>query len=170
MAGEMRGTFLGREFLTWLWFESERSGGTVNSEQFGAVRVDFGQRLSLQSTSGAREGSTVKAEAPGETEEARSALRTGKQVTTARLFVATADREFWLSIDADTFTFSGVKLPSVLGGKDDNKVDERLLLLDELEGVVDELYMIFIKLRADPQAWPDIREGIHQWVLAQPTA
>lgn len=159
-----RFSFLGREFLTWLWFEGERRNGRVATETFGDVGVDFGQRLVLESGGDIREGSTVQAEAPTMTEEARTALRTGKKVRRAKILLDVGERHYELSLDAETLTFTGVKLPAVLGGDDPQKVDERLRLLDELESLVDELYLTFIKLRKDPVAWNEVSHAMRQWV------
>lgn len=159
-----RFAFLGREFLTWLWFESERNNGMVEAANVGAIRVEFGQRLVLESGGNVREGSTVQAEAPHQTEEARTALRVGKKVTRARLILERGERQFQLGIDAESLTYSGVKLPSELSGKDDQRLDERLKLLDELEGMVDDLYMTFVMLRRDEKAWGKVREDIRTWV------
>jgi hypothetical protein len=161
-----RFAFLGREFLTWLWFESARNQGMVDATNVGAVRVEFGQRLVLESSGNIREGSTVSAEAPHQTEEARTALRVGKKVTRARLILELGERQFQLGIDAESLTFSGVKLPTTLEGKDDQRLDERLRLLDELEAVVDDLYLTFVNLRRDTEAWGRVREDIRTWVLA----
>lgn len=159
-----RFAFLGREFLTWLWFQAERSQGMIQATNLGAVRVEFGQRLVLESGGNIREGSTVSAEAPSETEEARTALRTGKQVSRARLILEHGERQFQLGIDAETFTFSSCKLPTLLAGDDAQRIDERIKLLDELEGIVDDLYLTFIHLRRDPEAWRLVGEELRTWV------
>lgn len=160
-----RFAFLGREFLTWLWFEAERSGGAVQVESLGPVRVEFGQRLVLESGGAVREDSTVKAEAPSLAEEARTALRVGKKVSRARLLVDVGERHFELGIDAETLTLSGVKLPTLLAGEDAQRLEERLHLIDEVENIVDELYMTFIRLRKDADTWAPVREALRAWVL-----
>ena len=159
-----RFSFLGREFLTWLWFETERTGGKIETANFGPVGVEFGQSLKLETGGGIKEGSTVQAEAPSQAEEARTALRVGKKVSRARLHIDLGERQYAFGIDAETLTLSGVKLPTLLAGDDPQKLDERLRLLDELESVVDELYVGFVNLRRDPAAWPEIADAIRSWV------
>lgn len=159
-----RFSFLGREFLTWLWFEAERNGGGVDTPTFGRVGVDFGQRLTLETGGNIKEGSTVQADAPSEAEEARTALRTGKKVARARLMLDIGERQYQVGLDAETLTFAAAKLPSVLGSKDESAVDERLRLLDELEAIVDELYVGFVRLRMAEPTWAPIRESMRAWV------
>ena len=56
----MKFAFLGREFLTWLWFEAEHNSSRIETPQFGPVTVEFGQRLVLTSGGNVPEGSTVQ--------------------------------------------------------------------------------------------------------------
>lgn len=162
-----RFSFLGREFLTWLWFESERTGGRIDTPSWGAVGVEFGQRLTLETAGTIKEGSTVQAEAPSQAEEARTALRVGKKVSKARLHLDLGERQYAFGIDAESLTLSGVKLPTLLAGDDPQKLDERLRLLDELESVLDELYVSFVQLRRDRERWPATAEAIRGWVKSE---
>lgn len=159
-----RFAFLGREFLTWLWFASETNNGFIEVPDLGNVRVEFGQRLTLESAGNVREGSTVSADAPSQTEEARTALRVGKKVARARLLLDLGERHFEVGLDAETLTFAGAKLPALMAGDDAMKVQERLHLLDELEAIVDTLYVMFIRLRRDEEQWAPVREAMRTWV------
>lgn len=159
-----RFSFLGREFLTWLWFEAERNGGKVAAGELGEIGVTFGQRLSLETGGGVREGSTVQSDAPAEAEEARTALRTGKKVARARLFLEVGERQYQVGLDAETLTFGNAKLPVLLGKGEANALDERLALLDELEAVMDALFVGFVRLRKDDAGWAPVRDEMRQWV------
>jgi len=156
--------FLAREFLTWVWFEAQRGGGGVHLDGVGRVRLDFTRRLRLESPGGAAEATAVAAELPTLADEARVALQTGKKVASTTLLLDVEERHFEVAIEAETFTFRGVKLPTVLGTSDGERLDERLALLDELEAVVDGLYVAFARQRLDRQAWPEVRAAMHRWV------
>ncbi len=160
-----RYAFLGREFLTWLWYAAESGNGMVAIEADVEVRVDFARRLVLETGGGVREGSTVQADAPSLAEESRTALRTGKKVAAARLVLDIDGRTFEVGLNADTFALSGVKVPSVLADGDGDRIDERLGLLDEVETLLDGLYIRFIRLRVSDQ-WPESRTAIRDWILA----
>ena len=151
---------LSREFLTWMWFESERNNGRVDLEDVSAVGVEFAHRLTLESPGAAREGHTVSADAPSEAEEARVALRTGKKVASSRLLLHVGERQFELSISAETFVFSGVKLPTLLTAGDDDRLSERLALIEELEALLDGLYLQYARLRLDETRWRSTRAAI----------
>lgn len=159
-----RYTYLGREFLTWLWFATERDNGRVEVEGQGAVGVEFCDRLTLGSDGEDAETSVVKAMAPLETEEARTSLRSGKKVDQAFLKLMVGEREYQLTLLAANYTFCNVKLPSTLGSDDSQVARERLFLLNELESIVDGLYLTFMLLRRDPEAWATVRDEMGAWV------
>lgn len=160
-------SYLSREFLTWLWFESHRKGSLVHLEGTGQLRVDFARRLSLESGGAARERSAVTADLPTLAGEAHAALRAGKKVASTTLLLDVGERHFEVSVDAETFTFRGVKLPTVLATSDVERLDERLALLDELEAILDGLYVAFARLRSDAERWHAVRQELHGWVLRQ---
>ncbi len=160
-----RFAYLGREFLTWLWFEAEHNGGKVEGGELGPIGVTFGQRLTLETGGNVREGSTVQADAPAEAEEARTALRVGKKVARARLFLDVGERQYQVSLDAETLTFANAKLPVLLGKGESHAIDERLALLDELEAVIDQLFVGFVNLRKSEASWAPVREAMRQWVV-----
>lgn len=157
---------LGREFLTWLWFESERNGGQVLLDGVGPIGIELTRRLALETGGAAGENSTVSADAPTEVEEARVALRTGKKVSSTRLLVEVGERQFELSIHGESFVFSGVKLPTLLTDVGDERLAERLQLIEELEAIVDGLYVQFARTRLDADNWPKTRAAMARWVLA----
>ncbi len=157
---------LGREFLTWLWFESERNHGRVNLDGVGPIGVELTRRLALETGGAAGENSTVSADTPTVVEEARVALRTGKKVASTRLLLEVGERQFELAIHGESFVFSGVKLPTLLTAAEDERLAERFALIEELEAIVDGLYVQFARLRLDPDAWPETRAAMARWVLA----
>lgn len=162
MAGDV--TFLGREFLTWLWYASEQGDGRVTLRDDRQVVVALTQRMVLQSETGEVEGHTVKSSAPGLAEEARTALRVGKTVTAARLLLGVGDRAFEVGFDAASFALSGAKLPSVMSTQEAARIDDRLELLAELEGLLDGLFITFLSIRRDEAAWLAEHGKIAAWM------
>ena len=130
-------SFIGREFLTWLWFVTEKGGPTIQIDGVGAVVVTFTKRLQLSSLGAMREDSTVVSEAPSLADEARTALKTGKKVAKASLMLDLDERHFELTVDATTFAFTGVKLPTVLKDDEAIRLADRLAALDEMEDVAE---------------------------------
>ena len=156
--------FLAREFLTWLWYEAARGGGAVLLPGKGPVRVDFARSLRLESPGAGGEATAVNADLPTLADEARVALQTGKKVASTTLLLDVGERHFEVAIHAETFTFRGVKLPTVLAPGEGEQLDERLALLDELEAVVDGLYAAYARQRLDKATWPQVRAAMQRWV------
>ncbi len=157
---------LGREFLTWLWYAAESNADVVDVDGVGFVRVLFAQRMLLTSLGPAQENSSIASDSPALTDEARAALKTGKKVAKATLLLDLDERHFEVTVDAATFALSGVKLPTVISDHEEERLAERLSLLDELESVLDGLYLQFARLRLDEPAWYQTRVAMHAWVTS----
>ncbi len=153
----------GREFLTWLLYQAERGSGRIELDGVGPVGVAFARRLVLDAGGVAPDHATISADAPGDAEEARTSLRLGKQVASARLLIEVGERAFELSLQASTFVFTGVKLPTVTETGEHERLAERLLLLEELEAIIDGFYVQFARLRLDDAAWAEVRQAMHRW-------
>ena len=166
-AGELQETrrFLGREFLAWLWFETELFETRFSIDGFGDCEVWLERSLALES-SGEREveKSKLTGEAPSGRPEAREALRQGKLPTQAKLVVKRGEQDFSLVLDADTLGLSGVKIPALLKGEGDEPFYERIQLIEELEGAVEALYRSFLVLRLDASWGRTVMPAIRAWM------
>lgn len=160
--------FLGREFLTWLWFQSDTQSGLVEPADGGsAVEVWFVDRLTL---SGGGQGSSrvvVRSEEPGASWEARTALRAGKKVEQACLRIVREQREWGLIITGSTLAVSSVKLPAILTREEDDQTQERFHLLDQIDELVGALFVRFMKLRFDRSNWTAEVEAMRSWVAEE---
>jgi hypothetical protein len=124
--------FLGREFLTWLWYRSELQEGLFRLGEDRTIEVWFDARLTLEALGDIKEQNVIKSESPTETEEARASLQTGKQVKEARLRVVYDQKQWTATIKADDLSLHGLKLPAVLSREEDDQVYERFDLLEEI--------------------------------------
>lgn len=168
-----RFTFLGSEFLTFLWFQAEANGDGFVTLGSDPCRVEFDQSLTMVSGGNVIESATLKSDSPSHTEEARTALRQGKKVAKARIVLEHGERQYQFTIAAEGLVLSGVKLPTILGGKSDAAaadgmaaVQERMLLLDELEGLIDSMYVGFCALRSSGVHWDVACQKVRAWVQA----
>lgn len=152
-----------REFLTWLWFESERGHGSIELDGVGKVGVAFTRRLTLDASGGTVDGAIVSGDAPGEAEEARTSLRLGKQVASARLLLELGERHFELSVSASTFMMTGVKLPTLLQTGEQERLSERMMLIEEVESLFDGLFVKFARCRLDDTLWGETRAAMYDW-------
>jgi len=155
--------FLGGEFLTWLWYHSEQTEGRFKlGERY--IEVYFDAKLVLEATGDIRETSSIKSECPTETEEARASLQSGKHVSEARLRVVAEQKQWTVTVKASDLSLGGVKIPALLSREDDDKVYERLYLLEELEDLLDDLFNLFLDERLDEDGWQSAVETLRAWV------
>ncbi len=176
--------FLGPEFLTWLWINSEINGNLLNikpmavngqaPESFpSAVELWFESRLTLESGEGL-EKKSVTCQTPGaEWAEAHTALRQGKKLTRGRLKIRTEEKEWGLTIAADTLTPQAVKFPKTFTEgeeEEDSEVGrfmERVALLNELTAIIESLYRQFLELRLSQDWTMTELPRLNHWLEAQ---
>ncbi|MEW6263296.1 MAG: hypothetical protein AB1641_09475 [Thermodesulfobacteriota bacterium] len=145
--------FLGLEFLTWVWYQSEINSGLLNVPGHGPVEIWFEDKMVLESGSGdARQTVTCQGRNL-DLVEARTALREGKKVSQARLRLAYESREWRVTVKAEGLELTGIKPPPTLDPSEEEpdglmgRMLERLAGLRELTGLLDCLFKQFLALR-----------------------
>jgi len=154
----------GQDFLTWLWFFSEARGGMLKLPSGGdfAVMIE-GPLTFVMEGQGAHE-MVLRRGTPQISAEAKIALLSGKKLRKARLLVARGQDTWQVTLDADAFTFRGLKLPE--GEKVDpaGRFQERMTSLSTFTTAFLEIFDRFMKERLDDKAWDKTRGDIHRWV------
>ncbi|HAN32312.1 MAG TPA: hypothetical protein DCQ06_12010 [Myxococcales bacterium] len=178
--------WFGSEYLTWLWFASERDGAAfeLDGKQFHLEFVDVIELLRRDAIDEAGKRTTIRQPDPTATYEARAALLQGKKVEKTRICITLEGRIYWVTIDSGLHSVHGarppqtVKPPSLAAQLRDpteaaNELaaarEERLGNLHELERVLDHLVEYFAELRVDPDRWPETYERICKWVQSEPS-
>ena len=165
MADKLRRTeFLGREFLTWLMVRSACDEGVFRLDDGTVIEVFFERAVTLEGDNPAREMVAIKVDDPTESEEVRLALRLGKRVAKARLMVLVAGHEFSLSLDGATLLMRSVRLPEALSTDYAEVMTERSLLSRELEDAIHKLFLQFVRVRLDHDAWGREAHIVRTWV------
>jgi hypothetical protein len=171
--------FVGREFLLWLWFESEVFDATLQTKEHGEFGLWLEERLTL---SYMKESTRIIAPMPGLGIEAKAALQRGQLPESAGLRIAYKDAETRLQLNAERLAITGLRLATVLdqveeeepnplleaprGGagkgkgksadleaeQDAEVFYERMRLTTEIEDVLSTLYRDFLALRLN-NAW-----------------
>lgn len=104
----------GRDFLTWLWFQSETSS-KISFKQYGTFELFVDGPFTLAFGEEIEEGgaaeTVVRKGNPARSAEVKAALAIGKKLRKAKITLA-RDKEIWkFTFDADTFSFTGFSLP-----------------------------------------------------------
>lgn len=162
-----RKRFLGPEFLLWLWHRSDEGDGLMRAGDED-IELFFDDQLILEAHLAEAEQSRLKGGAPAYSPEAYQALQQGKRVSKAKLRIVKDTREWVFSVDAESFSFSTVKIPSVLSEEEFEKFLERMYLIEELDALWASLYNSFLELRLTDE-WPKERARMARWI-AEPVS
>ena len=100
--------FVGREWLLWLWFETEVFEATLSTKAHGQFGLWLEGRLVM---SAGQEATAIKGTQPGNHREAKESLLRGKLPDAASLHLSWADHEATFTIKAEKMALSGLKLP-----------------------------------------------------------
>jgi hypothetical protein len=159
--------FLGREFMTWLVYQAARGEATFEDDA-GEMVFAFGGRVRLAGAAGDVADAVLKGRSPAGSVELLSAIGAGRTLREAELRVtrgatrhAKDEREFRFTLVGETLDFKGVKLPARLKDDEDDRLGERMALLEELESCVQAAFQAFLRERLRP-GWqrstvPDMR-------------
>jgi hypothetical protein len=161
--------FLGSEFLTWFWFESEVFEGTLSATDEGTFGLWLEGQITLEGLLESKEQSKLRGVAPASTPEAREALRQGKLPTQAKVRLERNEQGFGFVFQAESLGLTGVKIPQTL--KEEKDEDEafydRMARIEELEAIVGALYKDFIALRLTA-AWDShVLPAMRAWVAGE---
>jgi hypothetical protein len=159
--------FLGREFLTWLLWRADRGEASFASDE-GDFTLAFGGRTRLLGVGADVTDAVLKGRSPAHGVEVRAGLGAGRTLREAELRLTRGDREFRFTIIAETLDLKGVKLPARLdddGDAETDRLNERLLLLDELEKAISVAYLQFVKDRTRPVWDRSVVPALRSWVV-----
>lgn len=159
--------FLGEEFLTWLSFRLDSQGGHFALAKSGDVDVWIDDRVLLteRGVENAAETS-VKGGDPARAPETQAALAGGKMFARARVGVRKQDKEWSLTLDNQLVT-RGLKLPALMTDEADEKLFERVALLEELNLVFDELFEEFCDVRFGELWEKSVLPAMRKWAHGQ---
>ena len=165
---EAKNPVLGQDFLTWLWFKSEKSGWLFKLPDGSEVNVYLEQKISVRGGEG-EDAETATVSGPhAQFAEARLGVKSGKRVDRA-LIRCEQDGETWtVTVKADDFTLNSLRTPkmetrSEEGDDPDAKVLEKLYLVEKCAGFFDALYSQFLTVRLS-QGWTGELSDFAEWL------
>lgn len=160
------------DFLTWLWYRTEESGGDLALEGGSPVVLWVEDRLRLVGLDGESHDVTLKTGDVGKSPEAASALAGKKQVAEARFGLIREDREYFFLIKAETFDLCGLKAPKAMTAAENEDGWAAAALVRtggvrEVAEVMDGLYAEYLGLRLsgawERETYPDLQ----RWAAAK---
>src|SRR5262249_53029337 len=101
--------FVGREFLLWLWFESEVFEATLSTKEHG----DFGLWIEKQRVlSEGKEATRIKGATPSASREPKESLLRGKLPESAGIHLSMGEKEMTFTLKAEQLAVAGLSLPT----------------------------------------------------------
>lgn len=156
-------TYLGREFVTWLWFLCEVEGGHFALPS-GDIELVAEDNLVLVGHEDEDSATQVKGGCPTLRPEAASALAAGMTVRRVRMIAARDERQWTFTLDAETLDLKGVKVPAVDAEDPLEQLAERLESAEELRLAVDEMFASFLSIRLTNQ-WDEVEAPrMRDWI------
>ena len=161
---EAVGSEAGQDFLTWLWFYSEARGGMIKLPSGGDFAIMIEGPLTFVLEGDGAHETVLRRGAPAISAEAKIALLSGKKLRKARLLLARGQETWSVSLDAEHFTFRGLKLPEGEKLEPVSRFQERMTSLSTFTTAFLEIFDRFMKERTDEKSWNKTRGDIHRWV------
>ncbi|HHO49262.1 MAG TPA: hypothetical protein ENN06_12575 [Desulfobacteraceae bacterium] len=163
--------FVGQEFLAWLWYKSEERGGSVALPGTGDILVVFEKHMLLEFGEGESNEKVICRGLQTELKEARAGLLMGKKPEQARIRLARGDYEYSVTLTAATLEFRNVRVPKTVAAADEGddpeslegRILERLALFEDLSGLVNDLFRMFIQIRTSDD-WLAELEKVRRWI------
>lgn len=157
--------FLGGEFLLWLWFSRDVTGGEIFITGRGLLVVSLETQIALADPVAEREKVSIRGFDPFGGPEAGEALIAGKLPRKVGLRVVFEQNEWVMTLDSNTLALSGVKLPALSGQAEEEMFYERMRLLEQIHELVQALYAHFLGVRLGPAWESEVAPALRRWVL-----
>ncbi|MAE78049.1 MAG: hypothetical protein CMJ85_14395 [Planctomycetes bacterium] len=157
-------SFLGTEFLTWLWFKVESGESTFRLDGEVEVGVALSDYLSIAGDDDSTE-QTLRKGLPTRAPEATASLACGKRLTRARIIVAEGNEEWALTINGGQLAFSSVRAANSDPDETNDTRDlSRMHSYVRIGEIIDEIYRAFLTERLAPEFSDSVVPKMRAWV------
>ncbi|MCW7754968.1 hypothetical protein OOT00_13330 [Desulfobotulus sp. H1] len=163
-----RFSFVGQEFLTWLWFLSETNPDQASKVHEEISDFRLGNRVVLQNRYGDDriETLTIKGDAAG-LEEAMVALKKGAVVMEMQLIMISGEHEWSFILKGEHLGFSSLKTPETASVHENDELEgavlEKFLLIQKTYEFIDQLFTEFVSIRTSDE-WKQTFSDMKAWV------
>ncbi|QLA17295.1 hypothetical protein [Desulfolutivibrio sulfoxidireducens] len=167
-AAALKDAVLGQDFLTWLWFRSEKNGWLFRMRDGGEVNVYLEQKVSVRGGEGDNVETAVVSGPNAAFAEAREGLKAGKRVDRALLRFEQDGNTWMVQVKAQDMSLNALRTPKIetraAEGEDpDGPILEKLYLVEQGVRFLDELYAQFLQARLGPH-WRDELRAFADWL------
>ena len=155
-------TFLGEEFLVWLWWQAETRGGVyaVGDDERIGVALDSILEFYDEAT---EVRVVVRGDAPTRAPEAREALSRGMRLTRAGLIVTVSDENVSVVLDGPSLDLRSVKAEKPQGDTAEDRDGAALASIFGLTDAVDRVYRRFLVERVSSRFNAEVAPELLGW-------
>jgi hypothetical protein len=163
-----RYSFLGCEFLLWLWFCSSKSGSyTLFNDKKESIEI--GNKIVLErKINNSIEKLTIKGEEVG-LEEAIISLKKGSIVKELNFLYKKEDKEWSFTLTGESLSLSNLKVPDIGFIESKKDVDgffiEKMYLYNSIYSLIDTLFKKYILLRISDD-WKKTSLDLKKWIYS----
>jgi recombination associated protein RdgC len=159
--------FLGKEFLTWLWYQTDRDDSALAVRGGDALTLMIDRTMRLKCDFGLTGSDVITADSPTLLPEARAALRVGKQLTRAGLVIGAPGGEFRFTLDGQRLAVSGLALPEEDGEPDARaRLEQRFERISDVVHLIDALFELFL-LERTGRTWDQTLRAMSEWATGK---
>lgn len=167
-----RYSFLGNEFLTWLWYTLENHAAQLVHIDADLSALEIGNRLVLENRRGeGLETITIKGDDAG-LEEGLLALGKGALVAEMNLLYRSGDHTWQFTLKGESLNISNFKPPEtgVAETKEDieGAVLEKIFLYEKVIHFVEGAFRHFVHLRVSENWERDLIGPMRRWINSKP--
>lgn len=155
-------SFLGKEFLTWLWFRSELNP-TFELSNRKTLEIELLDSMALDAGFGDAKSTVLRGDSPGTSPEAATALLQGKKVRRVRLKLSLDGIDWIATVDGETMHLHGLKLPQTGKIPFDEALGLRIDFLAEFEEMFSAVLEEFLSTRLDERKWKKELKLVQDW-------
>lgn len=159
--------WLGRDFLVWLWFQSEAAEGMFQLGDGEDLDLWFEGKITLQSEGDRSVETVVCTGEDARIREARFALREKKKVTRAKMRLRAGDDEWSFDLDSTWLNFHALKTPRVVLDKQEDPEAlfyEKIFLVEKPVAILDQLFSFYLDARMSPTWETETLPALLKWI------
>ena len=156
-------SFLGREFLTWLWWRAERDKRITCGDDMSFEAEILGSIL-LDAQYGDTRALALKGDSPATSPEAAVALIQGKKTKRMKFRLSTGQLDWTVTVDGENFDIMGLSIPDPGRLPFEDRINLRMEMVVHFEEVLQTIFEIFLEARMDENIWKGELSVIQDWV------
>lgn len=158
--------FLGNEYLLWLWYMLDGGSDSIALSDGSEASVLLTRTLVLECPRGQTGRQSITSDGPTRLPEARRAIQAGKLPRKIGLILVRHDRQYELTLQAETLAVSGARMPAPEASEERARLEERIEQLRHLLETLDLLYDAFNEKRASDQ-WTKELAKMQKWLARE---